>query len=191
VINCPHAKRWQEAGGWAQGRNWRNTQGNPGGFCPTAQLPENGGPPFGASLKKFGLTKSKFEVMLTEQGGRCALCDEPLTSGWVIDHDHLTMGVRGLLHTNCNALLGFGNEDPQRFESAISYLKKHNKFLRSLACTGLGHLCRSADSHSKESHSPLVTSELAHSLNFVPSLSQQRQYIQQQRQRRTQPKIDP
>ena len=81
-------------------------------------------------LKKFGLTKSKFEVMLTEQGGRCALCDEPLTSGWVIDHDHLTMGVRGLLHTNCNALLGFGNEDPRRFESAISYLKKHNKFLR-------------------------------------------------------------
>jgi hypothetical protein len=81
-------------------------------------------------LKKFGLTRSKFEAMLAGQGGRCALCDEPLTSGWVIDHDHLTMGVRGLLHTNCNALLGFGNEDPRRFELAIAYLKKHNKFLK-------------------------------------------------------------
>lgn len=81
-------------------------------------------------LRKFGLTRSKFEEMLGEQGGRCALCDEPLTSGWVIDHDHLTMGVRGLLHTNCNALLGFANEDPRRLEAAIAYLKKHNKFLK-------------------------------------------------------------
>lgn len=81
-------------------------------------------------LRKFGLTKEQHGAMLREQNGRCALCDEPLSAGWVIDHDHLTMRVRGLLHANCNTMLGLVNEDPRRLEKAIAYLKKHNTFLK-------------------------------------------------------------
>lgn len=80
-------------------------------------------------LKKFGLSRNQYETMLSEQKGRCALCNEPLTSRWVIDHCHMTMKVRGLLHSNCNTLLGLANEDPRRLELAIAYLKRHNKFL--------------------------------------------------------------
>ena len=84
---------------------------------------------FEIRLQKFGLTRSQYETMLSEQKGRCAVCNEPLTSGWVIDHCHITMKVRGLLHAKCNTLLGLANEDPKRLELAISYLKRHNKFL--------------------------------------------------------------
>jgi len=84
---------------------------------------------FDVRLKKYGLTRVEYEAMLNEQRGRCALCDEPLGSGWVIDHCHITMRVRGLLHTKCNTLLGDANEDPKRLELAIAYLKRHNKFL--------------------------------------------------------------
>lgn len=80
-------------------------------------------------LRKFKLTKESYLAMLAEQHGRCALCGEPLTSGWVIDHDHMTMQVRGLVHARCNSLLGFANEDPRRLQAAIDYLKRHNKFL--------------------------------------------------------------
>lgn len=80
-------------------------------------------------LKRQGLTAPEFKKMLEEQKGRCALCNEPLSSGWVIDHCHLTMKVRALLHNKCNQMIGFANEDPLRLEQAIAYLKKHNKFL--------------------------------------------------------------
>jgi len=80
-------------------------------------------------LRKFGLSRDQYETMLSEQKGRCALCHEPLSSRWVIDHCHVTMKVRGLLHSNCNTLLGLANEDPRRLKLAITYLKRHNKFL--------------------------------------------------------------
>lgn len=84
---------------------------------------------FELRLKKYGLTTPQYEAMLSEQRGRCALCNEPLGSGWVIDHCHLTMRIRGLLHTKCNSVLGLVNEDPKRLELAIAYLRRHNKFL--------------------------------------------------------------
>lgn len=84
---------------------------------------------FELRLRKFGLTRVQYETMLSEQKGRCAVCNEPLSSGWVIDHCHMTMKVRGLLHAKCNTLLGLVNEDPKRLELAIAYLKRHNKFL--------------------------------------------------------------
>jgi hypothetical protein len=84
---------------------------------------------FDLRLRKFGLTRIQYGMMLAEQKGRCAVCNEPLSSGWVIDHCHLTMKVRGLLHSKCNTLLGLVNEDPKRLELAIAYLNRHNKFL--------------------------------------------------------------
>ena len=84
---------------------------------------------FELRLKKFGLSKEQYETILREQRGRCALCEEPLSAGWVIDHCHMTMKVRALLHPKCNTLLGMVNEDPRRLELAIAYLKRHNKFL--------------------------------------------------------------
>ncbi|AHB12117.1 endonuclease VII [Xylella phage Paz] len=45
-----------------------------------------------------------------EQGGRCKLCQGKLGTKApldpVLDHDHLTGAVRGVLHRGCNSLLG-------------------------------------------------------------------------------------
>ena len=44
---------------------------------------------------------------LTAQGHLCALCNEIVATGEaVLDHDHKTGLVRGVLHRGCNSLLG-------------------------------------------------------------------------------------
>jgi hypothetical protein len=44
---------------------------------------------------------------LTQQGHNCALCSEVVaTAEAVLDHDHRTGYVRGVLHRGCNSLLG-------------------------------------------------------------------------------------
>jgi hypothetical protein len=43
------------------------------------------------------------------QGGRCKLCKLPLGAGAdrpVLDHDHHTGFIRGVLHSGCNTMLG-------------------------------------------------------------------------------------
>ncbi len=48
--------------------------------------------------------------MLAEQGGVCVLCKRPVKTGQgtdaVLDHDHVSGHVRGVLHRGCNAMLG-------------------------------------------------------------------------------------
>lgn len=48
--------------------------------------------------------------MMAMQGGRCALCGQPLGTKApldpVLDHDHHTGAIRGVLHRGCNSLLG-------------------------------------------------------------------------------------
>ena len=41
-----------------------------------------------------------------------------------VDHCHETKKIRGLLCHQCNVALGHMNDDPQRLEKAISYLKE-------------------------------------------------------------------
>ena len=46
-------------------------------------------------------------VLLSKQGGRCALCSQVITEGQAaLDHDHATGRVRAVLHLDCNILLG-------------------------------------------------------------------------------------
>src|ERR1017187_1318126 len=73
------------------------------------------------------ITLEQFDVMLSIQGGRCAICgtDEPGGNGtWHVDHNHETGDRRGLLCSNCNRCLGLLKDDIFILESAIVYLKK-------------------------------------------------------------------
>ena len=79
-----------------------------------------------AQLKsRYGVTRDEIEQMLLSQGGNCAVCDLPLPNGhfWV-DHDHETNSVRGLVHMQCNTLMGLAKDDPIILERAAQYLRK-------------------------------------------------------------------
>lgn len=51
----------------------------------------------------------------------CTICSEQI--GLVVDHDHSTGLIRGLLCTNCNTGLGMFKDNIKILEAAIKYLK--------------------------------------------------------------------
>ena len=75
-------------------------------------------------MKTYGLTLQEYGDMLLDQGGGCAICDSPPTEGGklVVDHDHATGAVRGLLCGTCNSGIGMLKDDPRLLASAIMYL---------------------------------------------------------------------
>ena len=58
--------------------------------------------------QRYGITLEDYECMQTAQGGTCAICDSPPEPDkvLVVDHDHATDKVRGLLCRRCNISLG-------------------------------------------------------------------------------------
>lgn len=74
------------------------------------------------SLKTFR------DQLLAIQNNRCALCNELITINPVVDHDHSTGKVRGVLHKQCNWMLGKLEKAAKRsgrlnfIRDAVSYL---------------------------------------------------------------------
>lgn len=59
--------------------------------------------------QRYGIDENKYARMLASQGGRCALCggtDKDRWGKFHVDHDHVTMKLRGLLCLRCNLVLG-------------------------------------------------------------------------------------
>lgn len=65
-------------------------------------------------------TASDYDAMLKKQGGVCAICGNACKSGkrLAVDHDHLTLKVRGLLCNHCNMLA----QDPDHLRDVLRYL---------------------------------------------------------------------
>jgi hypothetical protein len=83
-------------------------------------------------MTKYGLLKARYEVILSEQNGVCAICgkSEITTNQYgvtplCVDHCGETHKIRGLLCRKCNLGLGHFNDDIKILESAISYLRKN------------------------------------------------------------------
>lgn len=78
--------------------------------------------------------------MLRDQGGLCPLCSKPIDltikGEGVIDHDHDTGRIRGLLHRSCNAAEGKISNAAARwgaksakYEDIIPYLQRLVEYL--------------------------------------------------------------
>lgn len=70
----------------------------------------------------------RFDVMLAEQDGKCGICARPFTFNRrhdaLVDHDHRTGKVRGLLCNSCNTGLGKMGDSIVGLERAIAYLRR-------------------------------------------------------------------
>lgn len=77
---------------------------------------------------RYGMESGEWEARFIAQEGKCAICgshgrgfirgEKPL----VVDHDHKTGKVRGLLCGDCNTALGRFGDDPEQLRRAIAYL---------------------------------------------------------------------
>lgn len=91
-------------------------------------------------MKRLTATQVKLlrVKLAAEQGNRCALCGGQFgvkaPTDPVLDHDHKTGAVRGVLHRGCNSLLGkvennaprYGVRDVFAFCAGIpNYLRQH------------------------------------------------------------------
>lgn len=71
--------------------------------------------------KTWGLTFDQLNEMIEAQKRRCAVCS--VQAELVIDHDHASGRIRGLLCQPCNKGLGHFHDDPEMLEAAAQYLR--------------------------------------------------------------------
>lgn len=81
----------------------------------------------GAHLRRaYGLTAIEYLELLQRQGGRCAICRRWARQRLVVDHDHGTGSIRGLLCTPCNAGIGMLGDSVSGIMRAVDYLRRAN-----------------------------------------------------------------
>ena len=69
------------------------------------------------------IDKEIAQMIIDLDAGICAICKLPFDRRWLhIDHDHVTNKYRGIVCTNCNALLGHAKDSIDILLNAIEYL---------------------------------------------------------------------
>lgn len=104
-------------------------------FCSKSCWQKNDKTKRAASNKRYwytyGLDLDVLQKWDTVQNHRCEVCRRPIKFGFgksvkdkgVVDHDHDTGDVRGLICQPCNLALGASQDDPQVLKNLILYLR--------------------------------------------------------------------
>ena len=81
---------------------------------------------FSAKARRYGMSPEDHARMEQEQGGRCLICATIPTNkhGLVVDHDHATGAIRGLLCSDCNRGLGGFKDNEVVLQRAINYINE-------------------------------------------------------------------
>jgi protein-arginine kinase activator protein McsA len=74
---------------------------------------------------RYNISIDDYEKMLENQLGLCKICHQS-NQKLLIDHDHKTGKIRGLLCNGCNRGLGYFNENILALKEAIIYLVQSN-----------------------------------------------------------------
>lgn len=73
--------------------------------------------------KVYGLTPEEWANLVAAQSGRCAICGTSMSvRPLVVDHNHATGKVRGLLCRKCNSGLGMFDDEIATLAKAVKYL---------------------------------------------------------------------
>ena len=75
--------------------------------------------------RRYGIGLEGVNKLLGQQGQRCAICstDTPINNKWMVDHDHETKHIRGILCMPCNVGLGSFQDKIENLWAAIVYLR--------------------------------------------------------------------
>lgn len=74
--------------------------------------------------RKYGIEVSDFVRMYRRQNRKCAICFARIPyQELVIDHNHRTGHVRGLLCSRCNTGIGYLHDSPEVVKSGAEYLR--------------------------------------------------------------------
>lgn len=79
-------------------------------------------------MTQYNLTFFEYEKIHKEQNGKCAICDKhesELDRILLVDHNHKTKEIRGLLCNSCNTLLGYLKDDPELIERVLKSAKAY------------------------------------------------------------------
>jgi len=72
---------------------------------------------------KYKITPEYYNSLFDQQKGICKICKSPPKDKYlVIDHDHQTGEIRGLLCQRCNKTLGFAGDTIEKVQRFIDYL---------------------------------------------------------------------
>ena len=83
-----------------------------------------------------GVDATRYQEMLREQGGVCAICSQPERTAdglsgkpkdLAVDHDHATGAVRALLCSACNTAIGLFNDDVALLAKAQAYVIQYSR----------------------------------------------------------------
>jgi hypothetical protein len=93
--------------------------------------------------KAYGVDATRYQEMLREQKGVCAICSQPekitdnasgKSKDLAIDHDHVTGAIRALLCSACNTAIGLFNDDEGLLAKAQTYVLYHRQSGQTPAC---------------------------------------------------------
>lgn len=87
---------------------------------------------------KYGMPPERYDCLLLAQQGKCLICKGFMHmpsktdrtrkgDSVVVDHDHATNEVRGLLCNNCNRGLGLFRHNPEVLANAQKYMESWNR----------------------------------------------------------------
>lgn len=76
---------------------------------------------------KYNITEEKYNQMLANQNGLCAICKGNDLSGrrLAVDHDHDSGVIRGLLCLKCNRGLGCFEDSDDFLKNAAEYIRRN------------------------------------------------------------------
>lgn len=78
-------------------------------------------------IRQYGITLDEYNKILASQDGVCNICQKPGRTGrWdklVVDHDHETKKVRGLLCSGCNVAIAALGDGVSGIERALRHVR--------------------------------------------------------------------
>ncbi len=122
-------KKCSRCSEWTSIENYHNQKSTEDGLASTCKRCVRDG----HLIIKYGIGIDKYNEMLTNQGGKCTICQKtPETSlrNFSVDHDHACCPgkkscgkcIRSIICGNCNTMIGMANDNSDILVSGAMYI---------------------------------------------------------------------